>query len=146
MPAAALRPPPPLAPHANPSSFARSSCTTLQRIPRYALLLENLLKAILIEAPAGTDPKVAFPQLRTALNLVKEVASHVNEELRSSENRRRILQIEAELGNHQLVASNRFFIRKGDLHKRGGIRRFYLFSDLILYAASRGWSFRSGLS
>merc|ERR1712130_459399 len=64
----------------------------VQRIPRYRMLLRELLKHT-----AETHPD--FQPLTQALDLVSTVAGQINEAIRERENRDKILKIQDKLGN-----------------------------------------------
>ncbi len=85
--------------------------TPIQRVPRYKLLLEELLR--------HTDTSHAdYHGLAKAFDHVKKLALHINEEVRASENRRVMLALQDELsGSETLLAPHRSFIRKGMLTK-----------------------------
>lgn len=102
----------------------------IQRVPRYRLLLEELLK----RSPPGDE----YELLEKGLGKISAVATLVNERLRDYENRNMVLQIQKQFGNAaQLIAPHRKFILQGILQKqcRKGPKEyiFALFSDTIVY-------------
>eukprot|EP00794_Sanderia_malayensis_P017990 gene17990-19786_t len=109
--------------------------TPIQRIPRYKLLLENLLEKTTPEHPDYT-------KLRDACAEVSKVANHINECLRQHENFNRMLGIQKSFngdGAPKILAPGRKFLREGTLSKvceRGGSkdRMFFLFNDMLIYA------------
>lgn len=81
----------------------------IQRIPRYSLLLRDLLKST---PPSHPD----YTGLQKSLILVEEVASHINEEVRRAENQEiveKFSQKGVSLG--PLVAPHRFLVKEGVL-------------------------------
>ncbi|XP_038069221.1 FYVE, RhoGEF and PH domain-containing protein 1-like [Patiria miniata] len=105
----------------------------IQRIPQYKLLLTEYLKQ-LDEETQEED----FKDTMAALNIVSEVANHVNESMKQGDNLDKLLQLQQSLvGNHELVRPGRVFIKEGDLLKLSRkvpqTRRFYLLSDILLY-------------
>jgi len=102
----------------------------IQRIPRYRLLLEELIK----RSPAGDE----VDSLEKGLASISDVANMINTSLHEFENRNAIVRVQAEFGNQQVfVAPHRKFVKEGTLSKmcRKGPRpyRLVLFSDLLVY-------------
>ncbi|XP_022098292.1 FYVE, RhoGEF and PH domain-containing protein 6-like isoform X2 [Acanthaster planci] len=105
----------------------------IQRIPQYKLLLTEYLKQLDEEAQEED-----FKDTMAALNIVSEVANHVNESMKQGDNLDKLLQLQQSLvGNHEIVRPGRVFIKEGDLLKLSRkvpqTRRFYLLSDILLY-------------
>eukprot|EP00457_Paulinella_chromatophora_P000162 gb/GEZN01000162.1/.p1 GENE.gb/GEZN01000162.1/~~gb/GEZN01000162.1/.p1 ORF type:complete len:1957 (+),score=384.58 gb/GEZN01000162.1/:92-5962(+) len=122
--------------------------TPIQRIPRYRLLLQEVIKKTWKTHPDYTN-------LQEALSLVKDVAMYINEELRSSENRLEITRIQSQLIGYgegpkevPLHKPGRVFIRKGNLSRvcrhRDKATMFFLFNDCIIYANKKGWKYALG--
>mmetsp|Transcript_21476 Transcript_21476/g.31947 ORF Transcript_21476/g.31947 Transcript_21476/m.31947 type:complete len:1779 (+) Transcript_21476:65-5401(+) len=114
--------------------------TPIQRIPRYKLLLTELLKN------TNEDHKDR-KNLVKAIDLISATAKHINEAVRSYQNRKEIQQCMDEfVGSENLLEPHRKFIRKGELVRqtRNKVRpfMFYLFNDLLIYASPRGWKYR----
>eukprot|EP00842_Homolaphlyctis_polyrhiza_P005966 jgi/Hompol1/6370/HPOL_001186-RA len=84
----------------------------VQRIPRYKLLLDDLLKCT-----PSTHPD--YTKLVKALGLVSQVAIFVNEEIRKHENVLRMVEIQKSLiGLHEsLLVPGRRFIHRGRVQK-----------------------------
>lgn len=102
----------------------------VQRVPRYKLLLQEMLKMTPLSHADRAD-------LRRALKAVSEVATHINEEVRTQENRRAIRRIEKEfLYDPGFVAPHRLLIRRGPLLKQtrheNQLCEFFLFSDILV--------------
>ncbi|GMI11655.1 hypothetical protein TrRE_jg3085, partial [Triparma retinervis] len=108
--------------------------TPVQRVPRYKLLLEDLLKSM-----PDTEPDK--PALQTALTLVSASAAHNNEAIRRRENQEKILSIQLSYVEGAAVNlldnPSRNFAMTGQLTKlsRRGPQKhvFWLFSDLLIY-------------
>ncbi len=84
----------------------------IQRIPRYKLLLDELLKRT-----EATHPDHEI--ISKALVGVGAVATHINEAVRQRENRDAILKLQDMFKeNPQFVSPSRSFVRKGTLLKK----------------------------
>lgn len=84
----------------------------VQRIPRYKLLLEDLLKHTEPEHPD-------FENLRKALKSIQQVASFVNEMIREHEQMGEMLELQKSLSGlpEDLIIPGRRFLKKGMLVK-----------------------------
>lgn len=110
--------------------------TPVQRIPRYKLLLEALLKCTAADHPD-------YKGIGEALVLVSKIADSINSAMRESQNRQDILNIQKLFGKDvDLVTPSRKFIMKGILTKRCRSTdkdfTFFLFNDLLMYAHGGG--------
>jgi FYVE/RhoGEF/PH domain-containing protein 5/6 len=108
--------------------------TPVQRIPRYVLLLTQLLKYT-----SKTDPE--FNQITESLKLIRKVAEDINTATVNVERRREMLNIQNQFGKGvNLITSSRRFICKGMFAKRevDGDKdyEFFLFNDLLLGSPS----------
>jgi hypothetical protein len=107
--------------------------TPCQRIPRYRLLLQEVLK----RTDAGHPDKL---NLERALVQVEQVATAVNEAIREQENFQKVVDIQKSFeGNVKtIVADGRLYVRDGVLmkvcKKVPKPRHFFLFSDSLVYA------------
>eukprot|EP00456_Euglypha_rotunda_P016099 TRINITY_DN15257_c0_g2_i4.p1 TRINITY_DN15257_c0_g2~~TRINITY_DN15257_c0_g2_i4.p1 ORF type:complete len:371 (-),score=35.49 TRINITY_DN15257_c0_g2_i4:31-1143(-) len=110
--------------------------TPIQRVPRYKLLLTELLKCT---HPSHVDRK----DIETALELIEKALADINEAVRSLEAIEELENMQRNEfdGKIELVKGNkcsRFFVRKGLLKKvcRSADKEytFFLFSDLLIYA------------
>jgi hypothetical protein len=107
----------------------------IQRIPRYKLLIEQLLKYT-DEEENATDAT----NLRNALDLIQRVAAHINEAMNEQQRNFEVLAVQDQfIGNTpSLVAPGRRFLRQGLLVKVGRKANqryaFFLFNDLVVYA------------
>ena len=120
-------------PGASPAPcHAMHSYTTLffspcavQRVPRYRLLLKELLS----HTPEEHADRRA---LEKALGIVEQAATHINEGIRRRENMEKILEVQQDEGV-SLVQPSRVFMKEGTLFKlcRRGFKEFtfYLFND-----------------
>ncbi|TPX30256.1 hypothetical protein SmJEL517_g06146 [Synchytrium microbalum] len=107
--------------------------TPVQRIPRYKLLLQDLLKYTPVNHIDRTD-------LERAFKLVEEVAIFVDDMVRKQENQAQLLEIDQTLTgfNEKVLSPSRLFLFKGDLYKicrkNHQLRRVYVLSDMIICA------------
>jgi hypothetical protein len=110
----------------------------VQRIPRYKLLLNEL-----INNTEDSDPEMTH--LRSAMEKISQVAVSINEDVRNVQNREQIIKLQNKfVGNYQLVSPGRMFVHQGPLTKLSRKEThqnymFLLFNDLLLYANSLGW-------
>ncbi|CAH1785476.1 unnamed protein product [Owenia fusiformis] len=114
--------------------------TPVQRIPRYKLMLEDLLKF----TPQDSED---YPAIKDAAGEMQKVALHINEHVRQHENFQKMLAIQRNLAGEaapKILAPGRVFLKEGNLMKipRKGYgkpqeRKFYLFSDMLMYAKPR---------
>ncbi len=97
----------------------------IQRLPRVILLLTDILKQTRKERPDHRD----IPQLETALNKIKEVLNHINEDKRKTEGQVQIFDIFNDIENcpADLISSHRLYETKLNL------RRFSLFHDFFRF-------------
>ncbi|RUS81917.1 hypothetical protein EGW08_010303 [Elysia chlorotica] len=108
--------------------------TPVQRIPRYKLLLEELLN----NTP---EDHYDYTKLKEATAVIGAIATHINEHIRQNENFQKMLSIQRSFDNSapKLLCPGRTFIKEGPLKKvsrKGGKayeRMFFLFSDILLY-------------
>lgn len=106
----------------------------VQRVPRYKLLLEVLIK--------NTPPdQPGFENLTKAFDAVSAVAKHINEQLRRRENQDKIAEIQSRFvgGAPNLMSPSRVLIRQGMLIKQCRNKdvpyEFFLFNDMLAYAS-----------
>ena len=112
--------------------------TPIQRVPRYMLLTEQLMKE--------SDQGEPHEDLKRIWDQIRGVAQKMNTAISASEAKRKVLQIQNVLFNRSvdLITSLRFCVRSGDLKKLysnstfhlGAHKKylFILFNDIILYA------------
>jgi len=112
--------------------------TPIQRVPRYRLLLENLLK--LTDAEDGNHTK-----LKVAYEEIANVTAHINECVRQHENFNRMLTIQNSFVGPkvpQILQPGRRFIRQGVLSKLSQKKKgkslgkelcVFLFNDMLVY-------------
>ncbi|KAI5745202.1 hypothetical protein M8J76_009166 [Diaphorina citri] len=107
----------------------------IQRIPQYRLLLEDYLKQL---EPESVD----YEDTQKALQIVCNVADHANKSMKQGDNLCKLLQIQSQLGNYEIIKPGRVFIKEGELYKlsrRGLQERFFiLLSDCLLYTSYYG--------
>ncbi|GAB5353264.1 hypothetical protein AAMO2058_000022500 [Amorphochlora amoebiformis] len=106
----------------------------IQRVPRYRLLLQELVKR--------TDDSVPdYPQLNQALELIKKSATHINDAVKRMDRSRKVRAVQGRFAaGTQFVSPSRQFIKEGHCAKLSDGNRyrqkyqFFLFNDLFLYA------------
>jgi hypothetical protein len=119
----------------DPIFNGRDLCSLLiapiQRIPRYVLLLQDLLKAT-------PEYHVEYAGLCKAVNKLKETADAINTKAREAEQMAKVYEIQSQLIGENvpnLVRPHRRFIREGDLRVIGETsvtRLVLLFNDLLV--------------
>ncbi|KAJ2160311.1 hypothetical protein GGF46_002357 [Coemansia sp. RSA 552] len=114
-------------------SFQSYLLLPVQRIPRYKLLLGDLLK----HTP---QTHVDHASIRSALQAIEEVAAFVDENIEEHEMALSIIEIQRTLGlKESLLIPGRRLIKTGALtkicRKNHQQRWFYLFSDILLYSS-----------
>ncbi|KAK9718393.1 hypothetical protein K7432_005548 [Basidiobolus ranarum] len=106
----------------------------VQRIPRYEMLLKQLIKSIGENHPDHGS-------LSKALLYVEDVAKYVNEMIRAGEKSIIMVHIQKSLTgfSENLFIPGRTFIHQGSAkkicRKSHQIRKFFLFSDILIYAS-----------
>lgn len=110
----------------------------IQRIPRYRLLLQEVLSHT---TPFQQD----YYTLRSALQEVEGTARHINGLVQEQENMEKMIQLQNSLHHRRpgIITPGRKFIREGVLMKvssngrRPLPRYFILFSDMLIYCIIR---------
>ncbi|EFA77564.1 pleckstrin domain-containing protein [Heterostelium album PN500] len=102
----------------------------IQRLPRYVLLLQDLVKFT-------SDDHPDYDNLSVALKKMKDVAEYVNEKKREAENLNQVLNIQHSLVGKfdNLAEPHRRYVRKGPLaclEEKSKIYFFFLFNDILL--------------
>jgi len=102
----------------------------VQRIPRYKMLLQELLKY--------TDNNHRdFEKLTSACQIIEEVARSLNNDMKSKELRRNTIEICEQFDDLSLLSPSRLFVKESDLQKicQHGKKtfKFALFNDMIMY-------------
>jgi hypothetical protein len=109
--------------------------TPIQRIPRYRLLLENLVEVVTENLLSDRD-EVA--KLNKALESIREVATYCNQKEHEFEQIAKIIEISEELKNKAIIHPSRKLVLKCNNiqfeQKSGKMGRcnLYLFNDLII--------------
>eukprot|EP00939_MAST-03C_sp_MAST-3C-sp1_P000879 g879.t1 len=104
----------------------------IQRLPRFKMLLDRLLKY----TPADHRD---HESLKMCLSSVSQVADYVNQGITEKENRIKVWEVQQTLvpPPSDLIAPHRVFVREGVLEKvcrrTNKARYFFLFNDLIIY-------------
>ncbi|EGG23445.1 pleckstrin domain-containing protein [Cavenderia fasciculata] len=109
--------------------------TPIQRMPRYKLLLNELLEVTEKDHPDYSD-------IFNALNMIASITKCVNEEIRKQENKLKVEKIQNSLigAPARIVSESRYFVREGQMmkvcRKVPKPRWFFLFSDALIYATT----------
>ncbi|BFU25671.1 Rho guanine nucleotide exchange factor, putative [Entamoeba histolytica HM-1:IMSS-B] len=104
----------------------------VQRLPRYKLLLTDLIKHT-------DDDFVDKPKLIDALDKISKLATLVNEVIKERSRNQKLLELVDKIEglSHELVTPYREYIKSGSLlkicRKDNRERYFYLFNDLLVY-------------
>jgi len=115
--------------------------TPVQRIPRYKLLLEDIIK----NTPRFHPDKTNLEQARTQIDAV---AWHINDQIKEHESNMIMVDIQTSLqgGLPKILKPGRKLLRQGTLmkvNKNGGhaqARYVILFSDMLMYCKYKGSS------
>ncbi|XP_039295848.1 protein ECT2 isoform X4 [Nilaparvata lugens] len=119
----------------------------IQRLASVMLLLNDILK----HTPKGNLDHVA---LESALNMIREVMTHINEDKRRTECQLAMFDIFNDIDNcpPHLVSSHRSFIARCDVNElsdslsgRGDSLAFFLFSDILEICKKRSKAFSNSL-
>lgn len=107
--------------------------TPIQRVPRYVMLIAELLKRTAAEHPD-------YGNLVQALEGVKVIGTHINEAIRKREQREQILSLEKKFTSPlNLSDKERHLVKEGPLtrttRRSHKVFHFHLFNDLLLYSA-----------
>jgi len=99
----------------------------IQRIPRYNLLLDDLIKHTPKDHADHAD-------LLSALAKIKHIAAFLNENARLEMNKSKITSIQDSIfgNNGDLVGWNRTFVREGKIKVDGKSVFVFLFSDMLI--------------
>ncbi|KAJ1962296.1 hypothetical protein IWQ62_003575, partial [Dispira parvispora] len=106
----------------------------IQRLPRYRLLLADLVRHTAVDHPD-------YPLVTRALNVVHDVANFVNEMIRQQEMYSTMVSIQKSLhGFHEdLIIPGRQLIKRGPVkkicRKSHQLRELFLFTDILLYGS-----------
>lgn len=108
----------------------------VQRIPSYRLLLIDYLKHL----PKDGEE---YAETETALKIVSEVATHINESMKKLDSFEQLLKLQNMLvGNPEIVKAGRDYLKEGMLMKlcRKDMqeRMFFLLTDVLLYTTPIG--------
>lgn len=121
------------------TDFHQFSIMPIQRLPRYKLLLEDLMK----HTPA-THPD--YQILENAVRTIKSIVEYVNEKTRDMEDKYRVVEIQHELRLKGLVVPSRRMVKEEAIQKIDIASdslvecRVFLFNDLLLVYTDRSRS------
>mmetsp|Transcript_18393 Transcript_18393/g.29153 ORF Transcript_18393/g.29153 Transcript_18393/m.29153 type:complete len:956 (+) Transcript_18393:1172-4039(+) len=112
----------------------------IQRLPRYKLLLSEILKNTADGHPDGAD-------LAASLEKVQDISLQINAGMKEFERREIVRTIERKFdGTVRILEPHRQFIREGKLWKvcrnKDRLYHFFLFNDLFIYASSYGAKYK----
>jgi len=113
-------------------TFGAYLITPIQRIPRYKLLFQDLLK----NTPESHPD---YKNLEKAFMVIDEVARFVNQTIKDHESMEKLLQIQKSFSGLQetLLVPGRKLLKEGILmkvcRKENKPRIFFLFSDVLVY-------------
>lgn len=116
---------------ASPLSLTDFLIMPIQRIPRYVMLLQELVKYTDEGHPDYVD-------INAALGKIKEIAAYLNEKKREAENREKIVEINEKISGlpAALPAPSRKFLREGALTSvlkgKKNKSMAFLFNDLLV--------------
>jgi hypothetical protein len=109
----------------------------IQRLPRYRMLLEDLLKNT-------NKSDNAYAKLVEATDAIRDVTTYLNSKQHEHGNMLRIIELNEILGLKNLIQPNRHFIKECDNCKKiesGSSKAksvaLYLFSDMVVYLNGR---------
>jgi len=120
--------------------------TPVQRIPRYKLLLDDIIK----NTPRFHPDKDNLQEARTQID---SIAWYINDQIKDYENSRIMIDIQKSLqgGVPKIIKPDRKLIKQGNLmkvNKNGGHaqpRYVILFSDMLMYCKIKGNIIQGGL-
>ncbi|XP_049846671.1 uncharacterized protein LOC126299057 isoform X1 [Schistocerca gregaria] len=114
----------------------------VQRIPQYRLLLEDYSRQLDSSSPDYEDTQ-------RALKIVCDVADHANRSIKLGDHLSKLLQLQAQLNNYEIIKPGRIFLKEGELfklsRKDSQPRYFILLNDCLLYTSYYGSGLASGL-
>jgi len=105
----------------------------IQRIPRYRLLLESILKY-------SPENHIDYKDLKDATDFISNIAIEVDERLLQYQIAHKVLDIQNSLVGleEDIVKPTRTFLKEGDLKKISdrvvNTRHFFLFNDYLIYS------------
>jgi len=112
----------------------------VQRLPRYVMLLQDLLKTYPDNHPDHHETKIA-------LDTMRETTEFVNKEKRIAEQQHEIMDIQESLTSDSelLISRERFVVKRGTVRilKKEKDYHYILFNDLILFASEQRISLTS---
>jgi len=122
----------------------------VQRIPRYRLLLERIVK--LARSADKSFSESDMNSLLQSLEVIESIAAKLDHDMRMKEKRLMVVELQQKLfkNREELVTASRFFMRKGVLRvnlqpeKGKSYKRYHciLFNDLLIIGALFAGRFR----
>lgn len=116
-------------------SVANYMLETVQRIPRYKLLLQDYIKHL----PENSED---LEESQKALDCIAKVAQQVNESIRQVDNFKKLVEIERKLigDTGGLITPTRKLLKEGEVtkfsRKERTPRMLFLFNDILIYAST----------
>jgi len=115
----------------------------VQRVPRYELLLRELMKYT-------DESHVDYQNLAKASDAIKQINTYINTKKKDTDSRVRLPAIQKDIKNcPDLLVAHRYYVREGFLqvssnHKsESGMFYFFCFNDLIVATKKSGGLFHS---
>jgi FYVE/RhoGEF/PH domain-containing protein 5/6 len=109
---------------------------TVQRIPRYKMLLADYIKHL-------PEDSIDKEDSEKALSIISSVATHVNDTIRQMDNFKKTIEVSKKLigdVGESLLSPHRKLLKEGELikssRKEKQPRMFFLFTDLLIYASA----------
>jgi hypothetical protein len=106
----------------------------VQRIPRYKMLLVELLKVTPEHHPD-------YHTIKQALDIISSVATALNNDIKNFEVRKRTIEVATQFETFELLTPSRMFVKQGVLKKvcRSAKKdfTFVLFNDLLIYGSPK---------
>ena len=102
--------------------------TPIQRIPRYVLLLSDLLKQTDKQHPD-------YKNIEKTIISLEETTSHINKRAESAKNSQMVFEMQEKISDAFIVQPNRRFLKEGDVLEIGEKikpRKFFLFNDILV--------------
>jgi len=115
--------------------------TPIQRIPRYVLMVQDLVDHMQVDHPD-------YPSLTTALRKIIEIADYLDQEKDKAEEINKVYQVKHSIIDleFEIAVSGRSLIREGTLveeeKKKKETCHLYLFSDVLLFTRPKGQKFQ----
>jgi len=119
-------------------NFQNLMIEPIQRLPRYKLLIREMIKAIENKKINKFSTRDTLEKLSRALSDITDVLKHINEAVRLRERRLELRMFVQDnfFGRPDLIRNCRSFVHCGNLTKNRRTKKpykFFLFSDILVY-------------